>query len=65
MNTHDIKERQKKNMKPGKGVPPDPNVHTHDANVGLGGECIIPPHPESARADTGDPCDDGRGAGKD
>ena len=60
MNSHDIKERQKKTG----GKEPDADLHIPDANVGMEGQCIVPPHPESVRADTGEPCDDGRSGGK-
>ena len=31
-----------------------------DENVGDDGDCMLPPHAESARMNTGAPCDDGR-----
>ncbi len=61
MDSYDRKERQKKD-KSDNG--PDVDLHTPDANVGMQGQCIVPPHPESVRADTGEPCDDGRDGGK-
>ena len=64
MNSHDIKERQKKDGAAGNNAHPDADLHITDSNVGMDGECIVPPHPESVRVDTGEPCDDGRGAGK-
>lgn len=32
-----------------------------DANVGLGGNCVLDHSAEMARPDSGEPCDDGRG----
>lgn len=42
---------------------PEADMTTPDANVGSDGQCITPPHPESVREDTGEPCDDGRDGG--
>lgn len=39
---------------------PEAGQGTPDANVAADGHCLIPPHPESTRLDTGEPCDDGR-----
>ena len=39
---------------------PETEVMLPDANVGMDGSCIIPAHPENARANTGEPCSDGR-----
>lgn len=50
----------------GNGTPgnvPEVDMPTPDANVGIDGQCITPPHPESVREDTGEPCDDGRDGG--
>ncbi len=62
MNAYNNNE-EKKNAQGGMAEP-DPDLRTPDANVGMDGQCIVPPHPESVRPDTGEPCDDGRDGGK-
>lgn len=57
-------EQQRKDEQPGKGPQPDAGLANPGANVGMDDQCIVPDHPESARQDTGLPCDDGRGAGQ-
>ncbi|MCC8193193.1 MAG: hypothetical protein LIP28_00890 [Deltaproteobacteria bacterium] len=63
MNSYDIQERKKKDAS-GEETQPDIDLQIPDANVGMDGECLVPPHPESVRPDTGEPCDDGRDGGK-
>lgn len=41
--------------------PPEIGQRAPNANVDSDEHCILPAHPESARLDTGEPCDDGRG----
>ena len=43
---------------------PDATLNVPDSNVGADGQCIVPPHPESVRQNTGEPCDDGRDGGR-
>lgn len=68
MNPHDKKAKKKFTPCPpcatGPQPVPDTALETPDSNVGADGQCIVPPHPESARQDTGEPCDDGRNGGR-
>lgn len=61
MNIHDKKNTKKCAQSPtGPQPAPDAALVTPDSNVAADGHCIIPPHPESTRPGTGEPCDDGR-----
>lgn len=60
MNPRDRKKTGKRDGVSGKKAQPSADLQTPNANVGPGGECIIPPHPESVRPNTGEPCDDDR-----
>lgn len=47
-------------VKPAPVKAPDANLQTPDANVDKDGFCNMPAYAEAARADTGEPCVDGR-----
>ena len=64
MKVPDLKKCKKGPGHTGENREPDADLRTPDANVGMEGQCLVPPHPEAARPDTGEPCDDGRGAGE-
>lgn len=64
MNIHNTKKSRNKNPRSDKSATPNPDARTPDSNVGPGELCLVPSFPESSRLDTGEPCDDGRGAGQ-